>query len=309
MPRRCGARGVPRPRRGPARSRRGPIQPGKTPRRRVFPLARGVDPADPMAEAIVVRREGGTPERLPLFGVVAAGGSPRDGLRIDGAPEAALLLRAVPAGVVVEARAGGARVAGKPLAEGGRRLLRPGETAEYLGRVLELPADPAPDCTRALAARILREAAAGGTPLAGAHLLVIEGPEAGRRIPLGEVETLGRGRGASARITDPLASRQHARIRRRGGGYSIEDLGSKNGARVNGVLLAGSAHPLRHGDEISIGSVLLVLCHPGPASGPGAGPPPGGEAAGALPTRKALGTAGAALLLASALALGLAALG
>ncbi len=260
-----------------------------------------------MAEAIVVRREGGAPERLALPGVVGAGGSPGDALHIDGAPAGALLLRAVPAGVVVEARAGGARVAGRPLAEGARRLLRPGETAEYLGRTLELPAEPAPESTRALAARILREAAAGEAPPAGAHLLVIEGVEAGRRIPLGEVEILGRGRGASARIADPLASRLHARVRRVGGGYSLEDLGSKNGARVNGALLAGGAFPLRDGDEIAIGSVRLVLCHPRPTSDPAALPPDAAAVGRSRSFRGALGAAGA-LLLASALALGLAAL-
>jgi hypothetical protein len=258
-----------------------------------------------MAEAIVVHREGGARERLPLLGVIGAGGSPRDAFRIDGAPEGALLLRAVAAGVVVEARAAGARVAGRPLAEGGRRLLRPGETAAYLGHVFELPADAPLEGTRARAGRILREAAAGGAPLAGPHLLMIDGPEAGRRIPLGDVETLGRGRSASARIADPLASRLHARIRRCGGGYSLEDLASKNGARVNGALLAEGAFPLRDGDEIAIGSVSLVLCH----SHPGPDPPAGGTGAGgAPPGRGALGAAGA-LLLASALALGLAALG
>jgi hypothetical protein len=273
-----------------------------------------MDPARPMAEAIVVHREGGARERLPLLGVVGAGGSPRDALRIGGAPEGALLLRAVPAGVVVEARVTGARVAGRPLAEGGRRLLRTGEKAEYLGHVFELPADPQPEGTRARAGRILREAAAGGAPLAGPHLLMIEGPEAGRRIPLGDVETLGRGRGASARIADPLASRLHARIRRHGGGYSLEDLGSKNGARVNGALLAGGTFPLRDGDEIAIGSVCLVLCHSHPTSGLDAGatsgdlPAGGTGAGGARPTPGKLGAAGA-LLLASAIALGLAALG
>ncbi len=254
-----------------------------------------------------MRREGGAPERLALLGVVGIGGSPGDVLRIDGAPEGALLLRSVPAGVVVEARAGGARAAGRPLAEGARRLLRPGESAEYLGLALELPAEPAPESTRALAARILREAAAGESPPAGAHLLVIEGMEAGHRIPLGDVETLGRGRGASARIADPLASRRHARVRRVGGGYSLEDLGSKNGVRVNGALLAGGAYPLRDGDEIAIGSVRLVLCHPWPATGPGALPPDAAANGRARFFRRAVGAAGA-LLVASALALGLAAL-
>jgi hypothetical protein len=261
-----------------------------------------------MSGQLVVRRQGGPPERFPILGAVGVGGSPRDAIRIEGAPEGALRFRMSPQGAMVEAGAPGAHVSGRPLAAGALRLLRPGEEVRYLGQVFEIPRQAPPESTRALAGRLLREAAAGGDPVAGPHLLVVEGPQIGGRIPLGELETLGRGRNATARIADPLASRLHARIVRSADGYAVEDLGSKNGLRVNGALLAAGARPLRDGDEIALGSTFLVLCHPGPDR---ARPPAAMAADGAtgeLLRGRALAAA-AALLLASALALGLAALG
>lgn len=65
---------------------------------------------------------------------------------------------------------------------------------------------------------------------------------------------------ASCRITlnDSLISRRHARIHCDGDRATIEDLGSLNGTRVNGVLIR-SPHGLREGDRIGIGSNELVV--------------------------------------------------
>jgi len=54
-------------------------------------------------------------------------------------------------------------------------------------------------------------------------------------------------------IPDQRISRRHARIRREGDGYALEDLGSCNGSFVNGRRIQGSAR-LRHGDEVEIGA-------------------------------------------------------
>jgi pSer/pThr/pTyr-binding forkhead associated (FHA) protein len=60
---------------------------------------------------------------------------------------------------------------------------------------------------------------------------------------------------------DPEAkvSRRHARISRRDGQYTIEDLGSTNGTFVNrGRRLApGNSQPLQDGDEIIVGKTFL----------------------------------------------------
>lgn len=54
-------------------------------------------------------------------------------------------------------------------------------------------------------------------------------------------------------------SRRHARIVRRNGGYTIEDLGSTNGTYVNRGrrLIPGNPHEIVDGDEIIVGKVFL----------------------------------------------------
>jgi FHA domain len=58
---------------------------------------------------------------------------------------------------------------------------------------------------------------------------------------------------------DAKVSRRHARIRRTGGTYTIEDLGSTNGTYVNRGrrLLPGSPQLLNDGDEVIIGKTFL----------------------------------------------------
>lgn len=68
------------------------------------------------------------------------------------------------------------------------------------------------------------------------------------------------GRSASCQVTldDPLVSREHARIRIRGGAASIEDLKSRNGVQVGGKPISGAA-PLSGGDRIRIGTQEFVF--------------------------------------------------
>ena len=70
---------------------------------------------------------------------------------------------------------------------------------------------------------------------------------------------LGRSPECHVTIEDPLVSRQHARIHIAGEGATVEDLGSRNGVRVNGVLTQG-AMPIEHNDRIRIGTQELVFC-------------------------------------------------
>jgi hypothetical protein len=68
------------------------------------------------------------------------------------------------------------------------------------------------------------------------------------------------GRGPDCRITlvDPLVSRHHTKVRVEATRATIEDLGSRNGSRVNGRLIRG-AHSLKDGDRIRIGTQELVF--------------------------------------------------
>lgn len=61
-------------------------------------------------------------------------------------------------------------------------------------------------------------------------------------------------------IPEHTVSRRHARIRRRGDTYFVEDLHSFNGTFVLGNRITpGEWHPLRDGDELSVSSVQIVF--------------------------------------------------
>lgn len=80
-------------------------------------------------------------------------------------------------------------------------------------------------------------------------------------LPKGET-LIGRSAECHVTIEDPLVSRQHARILIDGEEATFEDLGSRNGVRVNGVPVKKSA-PLQDGDRIRIGTQELVFCRVG----------------------------------------------
>ncbi len=59
-------------------------------------------------------------------------------------------------------------------------------------------------------------------------------------------------------LDDPMVSRTHARLRISGEEVMVEDLGSRNGLKVNGERVSGGRR-LEHGDQVTIGSQELVL--------------------------------------------------
>lgn len=74
----------------------------------------------------------------------------------------------------------------------------------------------------------------------------------------GQAVDIGRGPECHVTVEDPLISRRHARIEVRANEAEIEDLGSRNGVRINGRLIQGRS-PLRHGDRIRLGTQELVF--------------------------------------------------
>ncbi|HSB12204.1 MAG TPA: DUF3616 domain-containing protein [Blastocatellia bacterium] len=64
-------------------------------------------------------------------------------------------------------------------------------------------------------------------------------------------------------LTDPTVSNTHGIVLAREGGYSIVDLGSRNGTFVNSERLGSQAHTLRHGDKIQLGQTVLTFRNPG----------------------------------------------
>jgi DNA-binding NtrC family response regulator len=100
----------------------------------------------------------------------------------------------------------------------------------------------------------------GGEPGERAYLLV----RRGERTEVIDVEDgdellLGRGADATIQIDDAKASREHARIGRRGDALYIQDLGSRNGTRLNDSLLRGERRPLVSGDLVRIGDTEVVV--------------------------------------------------
>jgi len=115
--------------------------------------------------------------------------------------------------------------------------------------------------TRVVAAALLRSALDGGASRTAPHLLV-RGGGTERRVALADGLTVGRGPGAALRLEDPGVSRLHARLRLRDDGAAeVEDLGSKNGLRVNGRSVGGPA-PFWPGDELLVGATSLRLIDP-----------------------------------------------
>jgi hypothetical protein len=69
---------------------------------------------------------------------------------------------------------------------------------------------------------------------------------------------LGRSRDCDIVLDDSSVSRRHAELSSRGSTWTIEDLGSTNGVRVNGVPIHG-VHQLRSGDRIEMGSTEMLF--------------------------------------------------
>jgi serine phosphatase RsbU (regulator of sigma subunit) len=79
------------------------------------------------------------------------------------------------------------------------------------------------------------------------------------RVPLNRLRTtIGRSARSDVCIPDAFASRLHAEVRQEHGTYWLQDLGSANGTRYNGVLLQNPVL-LHSGDEIRIGETIIVF--------------------------------------------------
>lgn len=92
-------------------------------------------------------------------------------------------------------------------------------------------------------------------------LHMLNGAQPGRRVDLDGPILLGRLPECDLQIDDTSVSRRHARITQREGGWSIEDLDSTNGVRVNGTNVRQTS--LQHGDTIELGSVRMTFAESG----------------------------------------------
>ena len=90
--------------------------------------------------------------------------------------------------------------------------------------------------------------------MSAAARLVWERPD-GKRVefPLdGDALEVGRDEEVAIRLDEPLVSRRHARLERRGEAWVVVDLGSTNFTRVNGERVLRERE-LADGDELRLG--------------------------------------------------------
>jgi pSer/pThr/pTyr-binding forkhead associated (FHA) protein len=88
--------------------------------------------------------------------------------------------------------------------------------------------------------------------------MVLEGPDPGRCYALTQVNSLGRAADNLVRLKEDTVSAHHALLIFRGGQWWLEDLGSRNGTKVNEVQVE---EPLvvTYGDALRLGIVELQL--------------------------------------------------
>ncbi len=101
------------------------------------------------------------------------------------------------------------------------------------------------------------------------ELTIAEGSGRGRSFRLHQAEiSIGRDSGNDVVVPDSGVSRRHAGIRRAGTGWLLSDRGSANGTELNGRTIA-EAEPLRDGDLIAVGPVVLSFRAVAAADDPG----------------------------------------
>lgn len=83
--------------------------------------------------------------------------------------------------------------------------------------------------------------------------LILQTAEGQQAIELRPVNSLGRHPNNSIQLLDKIVSKEHCIIELRGDHFVLRDLGSLNGTFVNNERVRGEA-PLKHGDEIALGS-------------------------------------------------------
>jgi two-component system NtrC family sensor kinase len=90
-------------------------------------------------------------------------------------------------------------------------------------------------------------------------LLVLQGPDKGRRFELPDATTLVGRESRQLPLTDNTVSRRHCElIFNDNGEWVLRDLGSSNGSYVNGMRIVGR-HTLKLGDQMRVGRTLMVF--------------------------------------------------
>ena len=84
------------------------------------------------------------------------------------------------------------------------------------------------------------------------------GQPVGRDVPDRKSIVIGRALDCDVVVKDEKASRRHCQLRREGGTFVLEDLGSKNGTFVNGERIT-AAVPLKPNQSFMVGDTLFCV--------------------------------------------------
>jgi hypothetical protein len=97
-------------------------------------------------------------------------------------------------------------------------------------------------------------------PPRGRPLLAVESPEElrGQMFVVSGEAVIGRNAPSTILLHDDHVSSRHARLFERGGWLWVEDLRSTNGTLLNGERVR-YATPVRFGDRLTVGDVVLIL--------------------------------------------------
>ena len=102
-------------------------------------------------------------------------------------------------------------------------------------------------------------------------LQVLQGPDKGRTYEAFDEPTLIGRSSDQVQLSDHGTSRRHAEIRPSNGAWVLADLESANGTFLNGERIF-SPTPLKHGDQIRVGSTVLVYSGQDDPGGYSSGP-------------------------------------
>jgi pSer/pThr/pTyr-binding forkhead associated (FHA) protein len=165
----------------------------------------------------------------------------------------------------------GTQVNGKPLPKAEKRLLRNGDViviAQFdvrFDKVAELPHDVESQKTSFVARNMVKDVMRGLSGGEERYLRVMNGPREGERLEVNDAQEFVIGRDDSADVVfrDDLISRRHVKVRRDWSGTHVEDLGSRNGIKVNRKRV--NRKTLKDGDELEVGGVRFVYLCPSEA--------------------------------------------
>ena len=122
-------------------------------------------------------------------------------------------------------------------------LIRVGRIWLELTTAQVVPTQNAGLVTKEIALALVASSLSAEGELSAPRLFVTAGPDVGKELALAEFDraySVGRVQSADLALTDTDASRRHVEIIRRGTQIFVRDLGSKNGATLDGVRLEAS---------------------------------------------------------------------